>query len=206
MSPRAERFVSDTLRPAYALALRLTGNAPDAWDLTQDSMAKAIRALPGFRGESSWTTWMHRIVVNTWKDRVGSRRAAFRARMLPLDDLPLAEASTPETEFEHGQARERLKTALGELAPEERAVLIRRELDGFSYEEISRELRIPAGTVKSRLFRARRHLRLLLEAAMIAALLLGLLGLSIFRPHIEKTARRVMSQLGIIDAPAPPGR
>lgn len=130
---------------AYNLALRLTGNAADAEDLCQDALLRAVKGWPLFRGESDPGTWLYRIVVNAWKNGLRARRPTA-----PLDEELPARAPSGADE-----ARDLIERALARLEPEERAVLVLRELDGRSYEEIAEVLDVPLGTVKSRLARAR---------------------------------------------------
>lgn len=136
---------------AYNLALRLSGDANEAEDICQDALLRAVKGLPGFRGDADPSTWVYRIVVNVWKTR------NRKAKALPLVDEPVERG--PETPAE---ARDLIEKALSRMGPEERAVLVLRELDGRSYEEIADALDIPLGTVKSRLARARDVLAALL--------------------------------------------
>jgi len=163
----------------YNLALRLTGNRADAEDLAQDALLRAIRALPGFRGESLASTWLYRITVNSWKNRVRSekRRAFWRTitlglvtgddgeetvRELPASDPPL-DANLEQEEKSAGVQR-----ALLELDDDDRAIVVLRYVEEKSYEEIGAVLGLPQGTVKSRLFRARAKLKVLLEKTAAA--------------------------------------
>lgn len=160
--------------PVYNLALRLVGNAADAEDLAQDALIRALRALPSFRGESQLSTWLYRITINTWKNRVRSEKRRGLWRFLPLDFLfsrDGAEPAAPEpaaadAPLDAGLASEeqsaQVQAALLALDPESRAAIVLRELQGLSYQEISLALDIPEGTVKSRLSRAREALKQLL--------------------------------------------
>lgn len=154
------RRVSDGV---YALALRLTGNPADAWDLAQDALLRALRALPGFRGEADPKTWAYRITVNAWKNRVQSRGWRFWSRTLGLEAVTRAVEPPPEAELERGETAAAVARALERLAPEERAALSLRELEDRSYAEIAGILGIPVGTVKSRIHRARVLLARMLE-------------------------------------------
>jgi len=174
-SSEGERFFAEHAERVYNLALRLTGNPADAEDLAQDALIRALKALPGFRGESAASTWIFRIVVNTWKNRVRSEKRRRLWLMLPLerffgldeeepreaiaaDDPPLdAALQSSETEAQ-------VQKALLALDPESRAVVVLRELEGLPYESIAQTLGLPEGTVKSRLSRARAALRERLQA------------------------------------------
>jgi RNA polymerase sigma-70 factor, ECF subfamily len=165
-----EELVRRHLDGVYGLALRLTGNAADAWDLAQEAMLKAVRALPGFRGDASPSTWLYRITVNAWKNKTQSALSKWWRTVASLDGAP-DEASMdppgrepgPDLELERREEREAVERALGALAPEDRAALVLREMEGKSYEEIAAILGVRLGTVKSRLYRARSTLARELE-------------------------------------------
>jgi len=146
----------------YNLALRLTGNAADAADLAQDSLVKGLRGLGRLR-DGDPGVWVYRITVNAWKNwlRAKSSRRFLRFFSATDDGVetePMNVASPepgPEALASAADEKERIENALKRLTPEERAVLVLRELDGRSYEDIAKSLEIPLGTVKSRLARAR---------------------------------------------------
>jgi RNA polymerase sigma-70 factor (ECF subfamily) len=146
----------------YNLAVRLTGNAADGADLAQDSLVKALRGLENFRGGDPGA-WVYRITVNAWKNWLrakSSRRFLrfFSATDDGVESEPANAASPapgPEAVAVAADEKARVERALARLTPEERAVLVLRELDGRPYEDISATLGIPLGTVKSRLARAR---------------------------------------------------
>lgn len=160
----AEELVQRYTPMVYNLALRLTGDRTDAEDLTQEALLKAVRGLPDFRGEAEPGTWIYRITVNAWKNLVRTK-SKWRFLRFFRDDDPKAVDSEPadcpekgpgpEALAESAGVKERIESALAELSPEERAVLVLRELDGRSYAEIAESLDVPLGTVKSRLARAR---------------------------------------------------
>ena len=168
-------MVREHLDRVYNLALRLTGNQADAWDLAQESMIKAVRALPSFRGEAGLGTWLFRITVNAWKNRVESSSFRWWSRLSPLgggqgldEDHPRAPEPAapdplPDQVLERGEDSEAVHRALGKLDPVERAILVLREIEDRSYEEIATIMGIPVGTVKSRLHRARSALARELE-------------------------------------------
>ncbi len=156
---------------AYGLALRLTGNAAEAEDLAEDALIKALRGLPGFRGDSDPGVWICRIVMNCWKNQLRSPRQAFWRRLRGFYSAdggeqvvdPPDPAPGPESRLEGAACSEAFQKALNSLEPQDRAILILRELDGRSYSEISEILSVPEGTVRSRLSRAREKMRGLLE-------------------------------------------
>lgn len=161
----ADEFVRRFGPVVYNLALRLTGNASDAADLAQESLIKALKGLASFRGENPGA-WAYRITVNAWKNtlRAKSSRRAFRFFSKDGDGVetePPDAASPqpgPEDAASAADEKNRIEKALKRLSAEERAVLVLRELDGRSYDEIAEILDLPLGTVKSRLARARATL------------------------------------------------
>lgn len=147
----------------YPTVLRLIGCAEDAEDLLQEAFLKAQEKLPGFHGESSFYTWIYRIAVNlALSDRRRRKRAAWRLRLQghaefldPADDLVQSDPSLP---LERAERDDLIQAALNALKPEQRAVVVLKDQDGLSYEEIAATLGIPIGTVRSRLHRARSEL------------------------------------------------
>ncbi|MFH1724420.1 MAG: sigma-70 family RNA polymerase sigma factor [Elusimicrobiota bacterium] len=177
-----EEFLEKNARMVYNLSLRLMGNPVDAEDLAQDSLIRALKALPAFRGESMTTTWMYRITVNTWKNRVRTEKRRGLWKMLPLhlffgDDsedrdreraLP-ADEPPLDAGLESAETSAAVQKALMSLDDESRAVVVLREIEGFSYQQIAETLSIPEGTVKSRLSRARDALKRRLKSLAGAA-------------------------------------
>jgi len=174
-----ETFLEKNAQLVYNLALRLTGNPFDAEDLAQDALLRALKALPSFRGESAPATWVYRITVNTWKNRVRSEKRRSFWKTLPLhmffggeDEEGGAERSLPADEpppdagLEREAAAQAVQNALMTLDEEGRAVIVLRDIEGLSYEEIARSLSLPTGTVKSRISRARDALRARLKDFM----------------------------------------
>jgi len=153
----------------YNLALRLVGNATDAEDLAQDALIRALKALPNFRGESSLSTWVYRITVNTWKNRVRSEKRRGLWKMVSLnlfrgedeDEEPAFKSDDKALDagLQTSEAGSVVQKALMELDAESRAVIVLREIQGQSYQEIAAALDLPEGTVKSRLSRAREALK-----------------------------------------------
>ncbi|MBI5629863.1 MAG: sigma-70 family RNA polymerase sigma factor [Elusimicrobia bacterium] len=158
----------------YNLALRLTGNPSDAEDLAQDALLRALKGLGTFRGECAASTWAYRITVNAWKNRVRSEKRRGFWKMLPIslftqedreNGLALKSPEpAPDAALEAGERESLVQKALMELDEESRAILVLREIQGQSYQDIARALEIPEGTVKSRLWRARLALKESLRA------------------------------------------
>ncbi|CAL1239381.1 RNA polymerase sigma factor RpoE [Candidatus Methylocalor cossyra] len=134
----------------------------EALDVAQDSFIKAYRALPSFRGESAFYTWLYRIAINTAKNHI-----AMRARRPSEDEINLDEAEqfesgarlknneTPEGLLLSDELARAIQIALDELPEELRTAISLREFEGLSYEEIAQVMNCPVGTVRSRIFRAR---------------------------------------------------
>lgn len=153
----------------YGLAARLLGDREEARDLAQDVFLQVYRTLAQFRGASSLRTWIYRITLNQCRNRHRFWRRRRRAQACPLDALTVAEegrmaeaGSLPATPFEKALQRERsraVQAALLRVSFDHRAILVLREVEGLSCDQIGVTLGIPEGTVKSRLARAREALR-----------------------------------------------
>jgi len=143
----------------YTLAVRLVG--PDlAPDVTQEALIRAWRAMPRFRGEAALGTWLHRITVNTaWT----MRRRAARYETQQLDDMLVDPSDGPERAGELDEVRAELGSAINQLTPGQRSVLVLRDVYGWSHAEVGRELGITQTTAKVRLHRARKRLRVILD-------------------------------------------
>lgn len=149
----------------YGMAYRFMGNHADAGDLAQEGFIRLYQALPGFRGDSSFSTWMYRIVANACRDELRRRQ---RQRNVSLDELVESAAGnmpvhsteeSPEDAAERNELQEYVQQCLSSLSEEHRLILIMREMQGLSYEEIAAALECSLGTVKSRLNRARHALK-----------------------------------------------
>lgn len=151
----------------YSLAFHMLGNPHDAADLAQEAFLKVYRALPAFRGDALFSTWLFRIVTNTCLD--GRRRARRRPPVISLSQPPGNESKAPaelpdnsndpQDSYLQMEMRQEMQALLGQLPAAQRLVLVMRDLEGYSYEEIAAALNISPGTVKSRLHRARLRLR-----------------------------------------------
>ena len=140
----------------YRLALRMLGRTPDAEDATQEVFLELFERARSFAGRSRFSTWLHRVTVNHCLHRL--EKEGLRA-VAPLSgDEHDAARGPAEEHLARGEARESLELLLLRLAPAQRAILLLREIEGLSYQEIAETLEIPAGTVMSRLSRAREDL------------------------------------------------
>jgi len=148
----------------WAVALRTAGNPHDAEDALQDALISAFRRAPGFRGESSVTTWLHRIVVNACLDRI--RRSKVRP-LASLDNLPepvSGESDDPAVMGERSELRRALLSALRVLPVEQRAAVVLVDIERLPVAEVAQILGCAEGTVKSRCARGRARLLPLLES------------------------------------------
>jgi RNA polymerase sigma-70 factor, ECF subfamily len=145
-----------------ALVGRFVPDFAEAQDVTQEAFIKAYRALPGFRGESQFYTWMYRIAVNTAKNYLVSRGRKTPTRDIDLDDAEffadeanMKDIETPDGLLQRDQLQKVVFDAIEALPEELRMAVTLRELEGMSYEEIAEVMECPIGTVRSRIFRAR---------------------------------------------------
>ena len=143
----------------------MTGNSEDASDMTQEAFIKAFNSLQSFRGDSKFSVWLYRIVSNVCLDFLRSRNRRPTVSLSVEDDdgedtqLDVAdESQSPELLLDRKLTRESVRRGLDSLPPDYRQILLLREIQGFSYEEISKALHLEVGTVKSRIFRARKRL------------------------------------------------
>jgi RNA polymerase sigma-70 factor (ECF subfamily) len=146
----------------YAYIGRMVGNPSEAEDLFQDTFMKVYHHLDGFRDEGRFRPWLYRIATNTCRDHLRRRklRRAFSldARMSPEDlslgDRLASNAPNPEEKAAEAELAQRLAAAVQKLSPRHRAVFLMARYDGMSYDEIAHSLKIPVGTVKSRMNKA----------------------------------------------------
>lgn len=158
-----ELLVAKYQRRLGRLISRFVRNAAEAEDVTQDAFIKAYRALPAFRGDSAFYTWLYRIGINTAKNHLVARaRRAPTSTQFDADEAEdfedatlLHEVATPENELMSKQVVEVVNASLLELPDDLRTALTLREVEGLSYEEIAAVMDCPIGTVRSRIFRAR---------------------------------------------------
>lgn len=149
----------------YTIAYRLMGNHADASDLAQDAFIKIYQALPNFRGDSSFSTWIYHITVNVCRDELRKRQ---RRPTVSLDEpagenTPTYEirsnAPGPEEMLDRSETQAMIQQCLNMLSDDYRTILVMREIQDLAYEEIAEHLGCSLGTVKSRLSRARQALK-----------------------------------------------
>lgn len=173
------RLVEERHGDIYALLYRLTEDPEEARDLTQETFLQAFRNIAGFRGEADLRTWLYRIAVNQarnrwrwWKRRRRDKTVSLDAPVGDENGAPLSAGLANENSSDPEQqalAREReraLMSALSTLSRPYREVIVLRDIEGLSYEEVAQALDMNIGTVKSRLSRGRDELRRRLEGSL----------------------------------------
>lgn len=176
-------------RRAYAIALGMLKQPDDAMDATQEAFVKVFKRIDGFKGDSSFYTWLYRIVVNVCIDHC---RKHGRVKPVEYDDgvarddeldapLPLSanvDALHPGKALHNAELRDALDAALEKLSPNHRTIILLREVEGLSYEEIAQVCDCHLGTVMSRLHHARKNLQKALK------------------PYLEATGNPLAAQAG----------
>lgn len=144
------------------LVMRYVRDPELSQDIAQEAFIKAYRALPRFRGDSAFYTWLYRIAVNTAKNHLAALRRRPMDIELDLQDpeqydlhAKLKETDTPEGITLSNELRETVERAIAALPDDLRMAIVLREFEGMSYEEIAQTMECPVGTVRSRIFRAR---------------------------------------------------
>ena len=173
------RLVEERHADIYALLYRLTEDAEEARDLTQETFLQAFRNIAGFRGDADLRTWLYRIAVNQarnrwrwWKRRRRDRTVSLDAPAGSESETPLSAgirdegAGDPERQALARERERALLSALRTLSRSYREVIVLRDIEGLSYEEVARALELNVGTVKSRLSRGRSELRRRLEGSL----------------------------------------
>jgi RNA polymerase sigma-70 factor, ECF subfamily len=159
-------LVDEHQRMVYQLALHLLGDHNEALDLSQEVFLRVFRTIGSFRSQSALRTWIYRIVVNQARNRQRWWRRRHHAEQVSLDDhirqngdLASASGCSPDQVLKQKELAARIWVALDALPFDQRSIIILREIDGLSYEEIAFSMGVAIGTVKSRLARARESLR-----------------------------------------------
>jgi RNA polymerase sigma-70 factor (ECF subfamily) len=149
-----EQLIRDNSAAVYRVARAIVRDHSLAEDVTQDTLIKAWRALPRFRGESSLRTWVLRIASNTAISMLRRRREELRSPW----SLPVLSNEDLAATVERSMAMEQFGDSLADLDPSWRAIVVLREVEGMAYEDIAAVLNLSVPTVRTRLFRARRAL------------------------------------------------
>ena len=165
--PHSTNSVERHQRRAYRYAFRLTRNPDEAADVVAESFLRVFRSISSFKGESCFTTWLYRVETNSFlemRKKASSRPTTSLDEVLHVDDgtLELQIVDHREGAVEHVERNERMSVvtrAMKKLPEHQRAILVMYHAESMSYEDIAQTLRLPIGTVKSRLNRARLSLR-----------------------------------------------
>jgi RNA polymerase sigma-70 factor (ECF subfamily) len=155
-------------RPIYALAYRVIGREEDARDVCQDTFLRAYRALPGFKGQAKFSSWLYRIALNLCRDWIRRQRRAPVSQMPEdVDAIELAANTGPSESIEDLVARRELSAiveqAMTQLSEEQRTAIILKEYHGMTFQEIADLQGCPLSTVKTRLYQGLAQLRRHLE-------------------------------------------
>lgn len=168
-----EKIIEEYQNIVYSIALRMAGNETDAFDMAQEVFIKLYRNLSKFDGRSKLSTWIYRVASNTCLDELKKRKRirdntkSLNEEFETADDSVVLEIKDtkplPEEEIENSELKETLNSAILKLSDQHKEVIILRDIEGFSYEEIADITKNSVGTVKSRLSRARAALRKILK-------------------------------------------
>ena len=156
-------LVSKYQRKIFRLLSRLIRDQAEVEDVAQEAFIKAYRALPNFRGDSAFYTWLYRIAINTAKNHLVSQgRRAPTTTEADIEEAEtfddgdhLRDLNTPDSMLLSKQVAEAVNRAIEQLPEDLRTAIVLREIEGLSYEEIAESMNCPIGTVRSRIFRAR---------------------------------------------------
>jgi RNA polymerase sigma-70 factor (ECF subfamily) len=157
---------------AFMMVYGMVQNEQDAWDLAQEGFLKAWKSIHRFKGESSFYTWLYRIMTNVTIDSLRRKgihgEAEFDDRIATANVEPGSRTTPsavplPHIKLEQHEIRQRIDEAIGKLSPEHRAVIVMKEIEDLQYNEIAEILNCSLGTVMSRLFYARKKLQILLR-------------------------------------------
>ncbi len=156
-----------------ALVARYVQDSHEVQDVTQEAFIKAYRALPRFRGDAAFYTWLYRIAINTAKNHLVSRGRRPPGNDVEIEDAEyyetggaLRDQENPENQLFRAELEKVVNTAIKELPDDLRAAVTLREFDGLSYEDIADIMDCPVGTVRSRIFRAREAIDIRVQAQL----------------------------------------
>ena len=212
-----EPLVEKYRQRVWRLAYNLLRDREEAWDVAQEAFIRAYQALPSFRGQSAFYTWLYRIVMNVAADRArarGARGRAFGTERVPEEDwervLPDQRGAdeSPDAVAARGEQRQKIMRALDALPEHHRRIVVLSDLEGLSYREIAETLEIPIGTVMSRLHNARKRLRDALTPLLLALLVVGAVLAAVAVPPASGQGQVVRFGARVLmgtDAPLPVG-
>jgi RNA polymerase sigma-70 factor (ECF subfamily) len=167
-----DQLITRYRQRCFAMIYQMVRNEDDAWDLAQDGFVRAWRSLANFRGQSSFFTWLYRIMTNVSLDWLRKKRIASgqefddtiaTGAIAPGAVTAPVPAVQPAARLADQEIRARIDDAIAKLSDEHRAVIVMREIDGMEYQEIADAIGCSIGTVMSRLFYARKKLQTMLR-------------------------------------------
>lgn len=147
----------------FNICYRFMGNYHDANDCAQDTFVKVYRSIKDFKFKSAFSSWLYRIAVNTCKNKLNSLPRRFNKLMVQLDVIKGPAGNDPSVEFERNEKEKAIQEAIDSLEQDHKTVVLLRDIEGLSYNQISEVTGFNAGTVKSKLARARFRLQKKLE-------------------------------------------
>ncbi len=167
-----EQLIKTYNRYVYNIAFRMMGNEEDAKDMSQEALIKAYKNIKRFKMESSFSTWLYRIVINTCKDELRRRKET----LVSLDETYengdhlkhdiSDETNDPIIIYEKLELKSSIEDALNKLSEDNKSVVVLKDIMGYTYDEIGEILQIPIGTVRSRLSRSRSALKEILQVQL----------------------------------------
>jgi RNA polymerase sigma-70 factor, ECF subfamily len=197
-----EPLVEKYRQRVWRLAYNVLRDREEAWDVAQEAFVRAWQALPNFRGQSAFYTWLFRIVMNVASDRTRARAArgrAFGTERIPEEDWDRVLVDhpsdvKPDAAAAGAEQRARIERALATLSPDHRRIVVLSDIEGLSYREIADVLEIPMGTVMSRLHNARKRLKAALGPLLVLILALAALAapLAVHGQQIVRFGARVL--------------
>ncbi len=172
-----EYLVNKYQKKMLNIAYRMVGNYEEACEVVQDAFVSAYKNIKDFEGRSVFSTWLCSIVINLSRNRLKQIRSGLAHERFSMDDPvmtedgfikiePVSDSPSVLQQMERREIQEKVQECIGKLDDDFRSVLVLRDIQGFSYDEIGSALRINSGTVKSRIFRAREAMRDCLKKAL----------------------------------------
>lgn len=169
-----EQLIFDYQKKAYNIALRIMGNQEDAKDMCQEAFIRIFKSIEGFKEQSSFSTWMYRIITNVCLDEIRKKKKndavsmdnTFETQEGELHFELSSDEDTPEEAYIRAEKKQAILKAINELNEEYKTAIVLRDVQGFSYEEIAGILCCSIGTVKSRINRGRNILKDKLRTAL----------------------------------------
>ncbi len=169
-----EQLIFDYQKKAYNIALRVMGNQEDAKDMCQEAFIRIFKSIEGFKEQSSFSTWMYRIVTNVCLDEIRKKKKSetvsldvtYETENGQIHFETASDDDTPEEAYIRTEKKRIVLKSINELSEEYKTVIVLRDIQGFSYEEIANILCCSIGTVKSRINRGRNILKDKLKTAL----------------------------------------